>query len=67
MTRLTRRAATARFPVTTNPCGEITLHVTGGYCVIADFAPLLACPADLASIARRHRAALAAVQSRLGR
>lgn len=39
-----RRAATARFPVTTNPCGEITLHVTGGYCVIADFAPLMACP-----------------------
>ena len=39
-----RRAAVARFPVTTNPCGEIALHVTGGYCVIADFAPLLACP-----------------------
>lgn len=44
-----RRAAVAQFPVTTNPCGEITLHVTGGYCVIADFAPLLACPVDLAS------------------
>lgn len=42
-----RRASTARFPVTTNPCGEITLHVTGGYCVIADFAPLLACPVSL--------------------
>jgi ribonucleoside-triphosphate reductase (formate) len=41
---LSRRAAAARFPVTTNPCGEIALHVTGGYCVIADFAPLLACP-----------------------
>jgi hypothetical protein len=39
-----RRAGVARFPVTTNPCGEIALHVTGGYCVIADFAPLLACP-----------------------
>jgi hypothetical protein len=37
-------AATAHFPVTTNPCGEVVLHVTGGYCVIADFAPLLACP-----------------------
>ena len=47
---LSRRAATARFPVTTNPCGEITLHVTGGYCVIADFAPLLACPVDLAML-----------------
>jgi len=41
---ITRRAAVADFPVTTNPCGEIALHVTGGYCVIADFAPLLACP-----------------------
>ncbi len=44
MGELSRRAASARFPVTTNPCGEIALHVTGGYCVIADFAPLLACP-----------------------
>jgi hypothetical protein len=41
-----RRAAAARFPVTTNPCGEIVLHVTGGYCVIADFPPLLACPVE---------------------
>ena len=41
---LSARANAARFPVTTNPCGEIVLHVTGGYCVIADFAPLLACP-----------------------
>jgi ribonucleoside-triphosphate reductase (formate) len=48
---LTRRAAASRFPVTTNPCGEIALHVTGGYCVIADFAPLLACPVPLADIA----------------
>lgn len=44
LAELSRRAAAARFPVTTNPCGEIALHVTGGYCVIADFAPLLACP-----------------------
>ncbi|OUI92749.1 recombinase [Acetobacter indonesiensis] len=41
---LAQRAADAHFPVTTNPCGEITLHVTGGYCVIGDFAPVLACP-----------------------
>ena len=41
---LSAHANAARFPVTTNPCGEIVLHVTGGYCVIADFAPLLACP-----------------------
>lgn len=43
-------AARAHFPVTTNPCGEITLHVTGGYCVIGDFAPLLACPVPLDEI-----------------
>lgn len=41
---LAERARTARFPAITNPCGEIVLHATGGYCVIADFAPLLACP-----------------------
>ena len=45
-----RRAAQSAFPVTTNPCGEIALHVTGGYCVIADFAPLLACPVPLDTI-----------------
>ncbi len=44
LAEVSRRAASSRFPVTTNPCGEIALHVTGGYCVIADFAPLLACP-----------------------
>jgi adenosylcobalamin-dependent ribonucleoside-triphosphate reductase len=43
---LSHCAASARFPATTNPCGEIALHVTGGYCVIADFAPLLACPVE---------------------
>ncbi|NHN89502.1 recombinase [Acetobacter conturbans] len=48
---LAGRAARARFPVTTNPCGEITLHVTGGYCVIGDFAPLLACPVALDDVA----------------
>jgi hypothetical protein len=47
---LARRAAATRFPATTNPCGEIVLHVTGGYCVIADFAPLLACPVEPESL-----------------
>jgi len=47
---LSARAAEAHFPCTTNPCGEIVLHVTGGYCVIADFAPLLACPVDPTTI-----------------
>ncbi len=50
LAELTSRAAVSDFPATTNPCGEITLHVTGGYCVIADFAPLLACPAPLEDI-----------------
>ena len=44
LAELSRRARSARFPAITNPCGEIVLHATGGYCVIADFAPLLACP-----------------------
>jgi hypothetical protein len=47
LAELTRRSAVSRFPVTTNPCSEISLHVAGGVCVIADFAPLLACPLDL--------------------
>jgi ribonucleoside-triphosphate reductase (formate) len=51
LAEVSRRAACSRFPVTTNPCGEIALHVTGGYCVIADYAPLLACPVPLDAIA----------------
>jgi len=50
LAEVTRRALASDFPVTTNPCGEITLHVTGGYCVIADFAPLLACPVPLEGV-----------------
>ncbi|HBK07035.1 MAG TPA: recombinase [Acetobacteraceae bacterium] len=50
LAEVSRRAASSRFPVTTNPCGEIALHVTGGYCVIADYAPLLACPVPLNEI-----------------
>ena len=56
--RSSRRAASSEFPVTTNPCGEIALHVTGGYCVIADYAPLLACPVPLDRLLRAsHRTA----------
>ncbi|POF62904.1 recombinase [Novacetimonas maltaceti] len=51
---LAGRAAQAHFPVTTNPCGEITLHVTGGYCVIGDFAPLLACPVPPEDVTPGH-------------
>ncbi len=54
---VSRRAASSRFPVTTNPCGEIALHVTGGYCVIADYAPLLACPVPLDDVAPGEAAA----------
>lgn len=50
LAELARRAQATRFPMTTNPCGEITLHVTGGYCVIADYAPLLACPVPFDTI-----------------
>ncbi|MFL5256726.1 MAG: recombinase, partial [Rhodopila sp.] len=50
LAEVSRRATESDFPVTTNPCGEIALHVTGGYCVIADYAPLLACPAPLDEI-----------------
>lgn len=37
---LAEAARAARFPMIVNPCGEIPLHTTGGYCVIGDFAPL---------------------------
>ena len=51
LAHLAQAAAGADFPVTTNPCGEIALHVAGGYCVIADYAPLLACPVAFDSFA----------------
>jgi ribonucleoside-triphosphate reductase (formate) len=51
LAELTARATFSDFPATTNPCGEISLHVTGGYCVIADFAPLLACPEPFEDVA----------------
>lgn len=44
---LSNRAKTSRFPVTINPCGEVNIHVTGGVCLISDYAPLLACPIPL--------------------
>jgi hypothetical protein len=50
LAEVARRASTADFPVTTNPCGEVVLHVTGGYCVIGDFAPLLACPVPVETL-----------------
>lgn len=50
LAEVARRAAATHFPVTTNPCGEVVLHVTGGYCVISDVAPLLACPVPLETL-----------------
>lgn len=47
LAEVARRAREATFPMTTNPCGEIELHVTGGYCVIADTAWLFASPLDV--------------------
>lgn len=62
LAELAECAAQAHFPVTTNPCGEITLHVTGGYCVIGDFAPLLACPVPLGEVVPGHVSAAVARQ-----
>ena len=40
------RGITCDFPMITNPCGEIELHVNGAYCVIGDLAPFNAIPFD---------------------
>ena len=40
----------ADFPTITNPCGEVALPITGGFCVVADVAPLLACPVPLEAL-----------------
>ncbi|MGI9127792.1 MAG: recombinase [Roseomonas sp.] len=40
----------ADFHAITNPCGEVSLPITGGFCVVADVAPLLACPVPLEKI-----------------
>lgn len=43
---LAARANNTRFASIINPCAEVTLSVMGGFCVIADLAPILACPVD---------------------
>ena len=40
LAELSVKAKAARYPMITNPCGEIPLHVEGGYCVLADVAPV---------------------------
>jgi adenosylcobalamin-dependent ribonucleoside-triphosphate reductase len=39
MVRLAQAAAAAPFPQITNPCGEISLFMLGGYCVVGDVVP----------------------------
>ena len=39
---LAGRVKNKKYTQITNPCGEITLHVLGGYCVIADVVPYYA-------------------------
>lgn len=39
MARLAKRAKRKKLHMITNPCGEITLSVLGGYCTIADVVP----------------------------
>lgn len=45
-----RRANGLAWRSMTNPCGEAALPVTGGFCVVADVAPLLACPVPLEEV-----------------
>lgn len=42
MQRLAKRAKRKKYNMIVNPCGEITLSVLGGYCVIADVVPYFA-------------------------
>jgi adenosylcobalamin-dependent ribonucleoside-triphosphate reductase len=53
---LTGRALLKKYPVIVNPCGEIRLHVNGGYCVIADVAAAFC--EDLAWVSRLATRAL---------
>jgi len=53
MRRLAKRASRKKYPYITNPCGEIALHVLGGFCVIADVVPFHAQSLDDAEEAFR--------------
>ncbi len=48
-----RRGAASKYPMITNPCGEIQLVKWGGYCVIADVVPFHAIDDDDAEDAFR--------------
>jgi adenosylcobalamin-dependent ribonucleoside-triphosphate reductase len=53
MSRLAKRAKKKRYHYITNPCGEISLNVLAGFCVIADVVPFHADTLDEAEDAFR--------------
>lgn len=53
LTKLARNAAAKRYSQIPNPCGEISLNMLGGYCVIADVVPYFAPNLDEAEEAFR--------------
>ena len=53
LSEVARRASTKVYTQITNPCGEITLNMLGGYCVIADVVPYFAPTLDDAEEAFR--------------
>lgn len=53
MQALAKATLGLRYTMITNPCGEITLLLLGGYCVIADVVPFHAADDDMAENAMR--------------
>lgn len=53
LSRLAKRALGKPLHMITNPCGEITLCVLGGYCVLCDVAPLHCEPGELRGVEQR--------------
>lgn len=39
LSKLAKRAKKKRYHMITNPCGEVTINLLGGYCIIADLVP----------------------------
>jgi adenosylcobalamin-dependent ribonucleoside-triphosphate reductase len=53
---IAKRAQKKRYKMITNPCGEISLSVWGGYCVIADVVPFHAASLEDAQDSFEHAA-----------
>ncbi len=53
LAEIAKRSATKVFTQIPNPCGEISLHILGGYCVIGDIVPYFAPTIDDAEEAFR--------------